>query len=436
MKWFLLLACLLPCILLPACVGTTDCEVALGNCNYFGPEMMNTRFDVVGQESLQQSGVLWLATDDELAVRWDTYRVFWKANKDTVCDFPNVVPAEEWNCQRCNYCDQWVTDPMERDSVNCGMFSLTGSPDESVGPAVISYKESMMSGGPEVIAQAGYLDGCPRAPNPSKFKPGENSTLRILAPYWSSYLTERDDLEKRSVPVESLGDFRQSPPVFVTPALVEKKVHVVDGTPQQSTHQMQLHEQTDPAGCTLATNPNCTVWHKWSVRSTTVDGRTIWDVNFSDRLRIGKVRVLRIGRTNPSTGIFIPEEPSIVRPSRILFLRGFDAGVNTVLNHPEERGQRCYADTPAANTPDGNIELTHCRQNLGDATPTGEPVYTVTPTFYSGAVLTWFAEFKLSEGADADLTTPCILAAAPNPTGCDYLDANIVLSIEFTIERV
>lgn len=121
--------------------------------------------------------------------------------------------------------------------------------------------------------------------------------------------------------------------------------------------------------------------------------------NFSNRLRVKKVRVL-LGVRNPQTGAEMilddPESLRRVRPSRILFLP--DSRDGDINRSPTESTNRCYVDPT---NDDGGFDLvSSCRRSPGGP----HFAQSVTPTFQSGRyveTLDWVIEYKLSDGISA-----------------------------------
>lgn len=102
-------------------------------------------------------------------------------------------------------------------------------------------------------------------------------------------------------------------------------------------------------------------------------------MNFSNRLRVTKVRILQ-GRRNANTNRFIPSNPMnpYVVPQRLEF------GAHS-----------CYADRNAA---DGDIDLRRCRQSPDDANGAG---IIATPTYLNTAdqsPLNWRVVFDSAAG--------------------------------------
>ena len=157
----------------------------------------------------------------------------------------------------------------------------------------------------EELFAADFFSGCSAEGfSPVTFTPNDNFTYQLLAPDVSS------------------------PTVPPTPAeLARKKVFVIqDGLTQPANYELE-HYVTDSSG----TPP--TAWYSWTVR-----GNPIWEDNFTAGVRVANVRILT-GRpsSDPVTGRFRLDDQKIVRPSRIVFLRGFvpssPASPNDILNH-------------------------------------------------------------------------------------------------------
>ena len=89
----LLLACLVLGAALTSCVpsqGCTSAGVAGAECTFTGPEMLNARFEVVGQSPLHQSATIWMSSGEELVSLWDTFTYYVTVGPET-CDFANFT---------------------------------------------------------------------------------------------------------------------------------------------------------------------------------------------------------------------------------------------------------------------------------------------------------------------------------------------------------
>lgn len=171
---------------------------------------------------------------------------------------------------------------------------------------------------------------------------------------------------------------RERPPIITQPAITQAEI-VVD----------------ERFAATVPPSMSPKVWYRWSISK---DG--LWEDNFSSNVRVGKLRILT-GRpgTDPLTGRFRLEDPRPVRPSRVLFLRVFlqsePASPDDILLHSDDDELRCYADPSML---DGNIEITRCRLNSGDPTPSGTPpTFQLNPNLYDDQHITWMVEFKEGE---------------------------------------
>jgi hypothetical protein len=187
-----------------------------------------------------------------------------------------------------------------------------------------------------------------------------------------------------STPIQNLGK------------VAESKVFVLNGEPLKVSYQLDTLNQAEPM-----------VVFYWGQ----VPRIPVLQDNFSTNLRIGKIRIVK-GKPsiNKMTGKLEIESAMAVRPSRIVFIPGYD-GMARVF---ENDGTRCYSDPQIA---DGDINLSNCRTVFGNSI--GHPL-DATPAYLKNAsqtALSWVAEFRASEGGIA-------------PT----FEAGEVLAIEFTIQ--
>src|ERR1700730_13939112 len=191
---FLLLLPFLLCLALPACTPLKNIEV--GGTNrppYAGPGMSNTRFVVVGQESLQPSKALWLRDGDQLGVRWDSYTLLF-AFDGAQCNFndPNFSRTDQ--CQRCNYCasnaefsrqcrNHYYLAPNSLDPLNAQIYLDT--------PLIVSCDGFINCNQPVPVSPLTIVLGDPHEPTgypppasgpPISFTPTSNATYQILAP--------------------------------------------------------------------------------------------------------------------------------------------------------------------------------------------------------------------------------------------------------------
>jgi hypothetical protein len=372
---------------LTACVPYQDCYkagvVAGAECSILGPEILNARFEVVGQSPLHQSNTIWMSSGEELVSLWGTFTLYVTVGPET-CDFANLTNYTH-ACSVCNLCD----DPLYLQRCRFNAFVPSpGEADDFYFPKVLAFPGGSTEG--EELFLLDFFTGCSAFGfSPVPFAPNDNFTYQLIPPTASPSLEE----------------------------LARKKVFVIqDGLTQPANYELE-HYITDSSG----TPP--TAWYSWTVR-----GNPIWEDNFTSSVRVANVRILT-GRpsSDPVTGRFRLDDQKIVRPSRIVFMRSFvpssPASPSDILNHADERVQRCYADPGKE---DGDISLTNCRTAVGN---NNGILFDTTPTYVKAQPadqLTWVAEFKASEGADFDPTTPAF----------DSIPANAPLVIEFTIEKV
>jgi hypothetical protein len=379
----MLIACLMLTLALTACVPFQDCYkagVAGADCSITGPEMLNARFEVAGQSPLHQSTTIWMSSGEQLVSLWDTFTLYVTEGPET-CDFANFTTYTN-ACSICNQCD----DPLYLQRCRFNAFVTPPGEADFLFPKVIAFAGGSSEG--EELALLDFFTGCSAFGfSPVPFAPNDNFTYQLIPPNASL----------------SPGE------------LARKKVFVIhDGLSQPAGFELG-HYVTDSSSTPTA-------WYSWTVR-----GNPIWEDNFTESVRVANVRILT-GRpsSDPVTGRFRLEDQKIVRPSRIVFLKGFvpssPASPNDILNHADERIQRCYADPSKE---DGNIVLTNCRTAVGN---NNGLLFDTTPTYVKAQPadqLTWVAEFKASEGADFDPTTPVF----------DPVPANALLAIEFVIEK-
>ena len=361
-------------------VVKVDCGVGDG-CT--GPDVSNPRFEVVGHEDMSQSPTLWITSGKELAARWDAYTLFLHLGDD-LCDFENLTGSTS-DCQVCDLCADFNTF-----EDRCPRLQFLGGND--LGPRVIAFDGFMPP--QRFVTNTHPGSGCFSplfgSPGPFRFIPTGNATYQMLSTVHST-----------------------SPDTI----LAEKKVFVIEAGVAQATQYRLEHLLTD-----VASNPP-TPFFKWTVQN----GST-WEDRFTPDLRVTRIRILT-GRpgTDPLTGRFKLEDPTPVRPSRVVFFNNFVASdppsPGDIYANPEEASQRCYVNP---NTPDGDINLTNCRAAAGNSNGV---LYDATPNTLKTSLtvpLTWIVEFKQAEGADFNPLTP---VSDPVPAGAS-------LAIEFTIEKV
>ena len=469
---FLLLIPFLLGLAFPACIPLKNIEVGgTSQPPFAGPGMSNTRFVVVGQESLQPSKALWLRDGDQLGVRWDSYTLLF-AFDGAQCNFndPNFTRTDQ--CQRCNYCgsnaefsrqcrNQYNLSPTGFDPLNTQIYADT--------PLIVSCDGFVNCTQPVPVSPLTIVPAVPHEPTgcpppasgpPLSFTPATNATYQILAPDLASYNKDGNDLRGRVPPIDNIEQKIPAPP-----ERTEKKVFVIkNGMPQlaiyEGTRRMMnttadcdlatpgctLYTVTTPSGCTPATNPTCKVDYRWTIPITTITSNgtdlTFWRDNFSKNLRVSKVRVLKGKPSIDPNGIaqVTCDNPDVVygcsvRPSRIFFVSDYDPWTQNggnLFNHPDESSHRCYASDPGANKLDGDIDLTRCRRDPGgpdsNSFQVGPTIGDNNQATVSGGVglLTWFAEFnpnELAMGRNVGATAPTL-----NP--------GETLVFEFTIQAV
>jgi hypothetical protein len=367
--------------------GCTNAGVPGAECTFTGPDMLNARFEVVGQSPLHQSATIWMSSGEKLAGLWDTFTYYVTVGPE-ICDFTNFTTYTE-GCSICNLCN----DPLYLQRCRFDGFGPgRGGDIEHVFPRVRAFAGGSTEA--EELFAADFWSGCSAGGfSPVLFAPNDNFTYQLMAPDVSSPTTPPSPAE-----------------------VARKKVFVIqDGLTQPANYELG-HYVTDSSSTPTA-------WFSWTMR-----GNPIWEDNFTESVRVANVRILT-GRpsSDPVTGRFRLADQKIVRPSRIVFLRSFvpsnPVSPSDILNHADERIQRCYADPGKE---DGSITLTNCRTAVGN---NNGLLFDATPTYVKAQPadqLTWVAEFKASEGADFDPTT----------AGFDPVPANALLAIEFTIEKV
>jgi hypothetical protein len=379
------LLCLTVGVALTACREVYECQLdsSVGGC--IGPTILNPRVEIKDQTSLKPSNTLWIRQGDELIALWDTFRLeIYKSDEE--CDFSNFVEATD-DCELCDLC---MTGP-EFEQL-CPHFGIGNFPFLKLR----QFEGFVSDAEPTSVVMMRFLSGCSaRGATPVTFIPERNSTYQIL----------------NEVSMNGSGQVKE---------IAQKRVFVIGDISQTTSYQLERYASQPP----VPPNMWPKVWYRWSISK---DGP--WEDNFSSNVRVSQVRILT-GRpgTDPLTGRFQLEDPRPVRPSRVLFLRVFlqsePTSPDDILLHSDDDELRCYADS---SVPDGNIDITRCRFNFGDPTPSGNPpVFQLNPNLYDEQHLTWMVEFNETEGADFDPTTSTY----------DEVPIGAVLAIEFTIEKV
>jgi hypothetical protein len=92
-----------------------------------------------------------------------------------------------------------------------------------------------------------------------------------------------------------------SPEAASNAVLASKKVSVVGNDPLTVVYKLERHNEMNPT----------IVWYRWTVR-----GSTTWDDNFSEKLRVGNLRILTgdTQSTDPNSGRLTIENPREIRP--------------------------------------------------------------------------------------------------------------------------
>jgi hypothetical protein len=356
---FLLFICLTLCALLPSCVPSVNCTLEEGSeCQYAGPKILNTRLEVVNQESLHPSNAIWLHAGDQLVTKWDSY-TFELTYGSATCTFDNnFTEGTAGECELCNLCETDTTRLRQLCPSPHGFFGAKP-------PRIFVYEGFIKSDTPTATVllseDSRGFGGCSAyGYAPAPFTPAVNATYQVLAPEFSSMPDEE---------------------------LTKKYVFVVqNGMTQTTLYKMEQHTEANPT----------IVWYKW-----TVGVGPVWEDNFSANLRVGKIRVLK-GREvrDPNTGRFGLDDmtKTVAHPSRIVLVPNFDSSLS-VFNQDTNR---CYADSSA----DGDINLNRCRTAFGNNTGF---LFDVTPTYLKtqpADQLTWIVEFNPAEGG-----MPPVLAA-------------------------
>ncbi|MEZ5424757.1 MAG: hypothetical protein R2747_00710 [Pyrinomonadaceae bacterium] len=350
-----------------------------------GEEFENLRYEPLdsgnGPLDIRAARNFWLKRGEKMIVKVDTFEAHWEKEGE-MCSFGSNVSTEE--CQICDYCGSPNTD----GEPPC----LTAEPDAS---GQFPFR---------IVADSGFI-------------PTENPT-NILDMYGPQILGGCNRPNKPLPifePTQS-GLYRTMPvrPEFMIKSETqgETKIQIVDPGPDSArTVAFQLTGQ-------MIDNTSYWTW--------ATPGDSLWMENFSSNLRVTEVRLYRgVCADGSAQGVQcgLPDDKIPVKPSRLLFLPGFQ---NTVSGYPGEAQHRCYGD-PAGAT-DNSIGVLNCRETYNSA-PTGQrdvtPTYEVIPD-RSDEKMTWFIEFNTNEGGDADLNAP---GFQPMPT-----DARLI--VEFTVAAI
>lgn len=354
----LLLVCLSNLVLTSGCTSletTVGCTPGGGAFSCRGPDLANTRIELVNQRTLRQANTLWISAKadangnpiDQLSIRWDSYILHTNQN-GTACD-----------------------QDMCMSTTKCGLVFAV-SPPGAATPTVQACEGLMQCNSPTSVpvASVGFNSGCPSSSFPPLFTATTTATYQVLSP-----------------PIASQKSI-----------LTEKKIFVVSA-PQLATYQTNLY--------TEAQNPSYVWYATWQPQNGTIPANDATRVdNYSANLKITRVRVLRgIPKSDPVTGMVALDNLTPLRPSSIVLVPNFDPKVSSILR---QNRIRCYADNDPTGHPDGNINLTNCFTGLNN---TGTPPNGATPTYLKAQptdTLNWFAEFNPNESQTAPATPPTL----------------------------
>lgn len=134
-----------------------------------------------------------------------------------------------------------------------------------------------------------------------------------------------------------------------------------------------------------------------------VSDPALFDENFSNSLKITRVRFLLATR-NPQTDVVMLSEDTAAlkkaRPSQVWWVKDFIEGQSA--SQASNVGNRCYLD-PALD--DGGFNLADCRSDPPNSGNAGvRQQHNVKPTYAEGfpqATLSWFIEYRASDGLPA-----------------------------------
>jgi hypothetical protein len=333
--------------------------------------------------AFHQSQTLWLASGEQIAVQWDKFFEHILTSRG-VCDRDDCVPGPP--PPECRNIAQGAGDVVS--VLACEGFELCEKFEQVNAryhgyPAVSGCRFAGMP-------QQGF--------SPPIFTPRKSTVYQVVY----------------AIPAGQTAQSASNPPSI----LAEKKIFVLEGR----TTRPAIYESTT---YTEATHPSY-VWYKVDLTS-----QRDWEVNFSTKLRITKVRFLIGKKTHdPATGEFVVDVQRVARPSRLIVVSNFN-DQNSII--PNQDNTSCYADISKE---DGGFDLTQCVggniQNPGPA-----HLLDATPTYLKdqnrlGDRLSWFAEFNPCEGCGENCTMPCPTGA----TAPDLQGGVLVLAIEFTIQAL
>lgn len=368
-------------------------------------EFDDARFELRGLPSsfpsVKKARGYWVKEGDLLAAAWLTYEFHW-TRVDKMCAFGDNNSSSD--CLVCNYCA----------SANPGGDCPAITGHLLPGVLTVARDPSFMLSAIKIVDDYQGTIGNPR----ESCSTPQNPSQRVIG--------------AGSQPLEAglykmTGGAANVPFKFSGEAAGEAKVHVVKpGQPEKVAYQMQRIESDE--------NGTIVSFWKWEMP----DG-DYWDENFSPRLSISRVRILRGTCADGSAqGVqcLIPNEAFDVKPSKLLFWTSFNGSVGT----GNEGEVRCYpGDSPI----DGAfIDLIRCRVTADPAALIARKELVPTYELFRGYIapsppqnpdpvftkVTWLARFNTSENApsaaDANLSTS-VLDQMPD-------DAPII--IEFTLE--
>jgi hypothetical protein len=339
-------------------------------------EMEDVRFDFEPRDqdpslptSIQPALAYWLRLGDAIAPRWRTHKWLWqRKDANEKCSFTENTSTA--NCKVCDYCNL-TTACM------------------GVDPNNVSYAAPSLS--PNVFAYAGFMS----AADPQLVLSYNFSSGDVLAACLNSMGRPVGTFAPATSGVYSFGGeawkFKPETSPDEPPGV---KIHVVErGLTQKTPYEL--------------TYVGANFW------KLTIGGDPLWLENFSPNLRVTDIRILKgecgdgsaEGKQCDTT---IAREP--VKPSRVT--------VDGICDY------NCYSNP---NGSDGKfINLVSCRQmNNAIIEMFVTPTYEILPT-NPFEKLTWWVEFNVAEGADANLATP---APDPMPAGAELI-------IEFTIQAM
>jgi hypothetical protein len=339
------------------------------------------------QQHLHSARAFWIRANDSIYPSWETFEMHWE-REGKMCAFPDSSSTED--CQVCEFC---VVQRERRDT--------SGRPCLGAVP--------VFQGGPNLVADPGFIE----TDVPVNIDSFAGIADKVLGTCAMQHVPADYPHPFFQPQMDGLYRFQSTPGLFFrgdTDGML--KVFVVQPAAsmfQKAAYQLG-HEVID----------NTDYW-TWKIM-----GDPLWEENFSSNLSITNVRILK-GRCSldPASGreCSVPNEGVPVKPSRLLFLSFQPGQAVSVMNHQQEAMHRCYSSIGTSD--DGFINMRECHGTYGPgSTVTAKEV---VPTYEIGQPedrLTWFIEFNINEGADADLTTPAN----------DPLQAGESLIIQFTIQ--